>query len=122
MGIKELVDNLVKSSKAWTEAEVAFKPFIYDEFATYLDQRPEISKEDFVVMISNKNRNAGSETTLNGGIPYVQIILGKGGETDTPRNVTSEFKNFVLRYKPLEIEVLRYFTPFEGFVKKTGTF
>lgn len=133
MGINELVADLENSSKlksaareTWKKAEGEYeiikeriRSLISDDFAKYLDGRTEIPREDFIVRVYEE-KNTGSGTPV--ARQKAQIILGKEQDSDKARKVTLRFLDFVGRYKPLEVDVLRFFPPVEHMVVKQGSF
>ena len=105
-------EALEKAEKKFNAAYERLRSHIHNSFAKYLADRPEIQSEDFIVWVAHKG--------IKSSDPYVQIILGK--DQESLRNVTVKFRDFVGIHRPLEIEVLRFFTPIESVVTKQGSY
>ena len=112
MSIEEIAVKLGyggNSGGLYRATEERMMPVLLD-FARYLEMHDEIPRENFAARILEASSS-----------PKIRIILGTQ-DTEAPRDVTTKFREFVTRQRPLEIEVLRYFTQTERMVTRHGSF
>ena len=88
---------------------------VQDGFREYLAHHNEIPAENFSVEILN-----GRDDSDNG--LCIRIVLGNVEGYNPPRDVFLSFRPFVQMYRPLKVQVLRYFPAIEGMVRRPNAF